>query len=181
VTPPKPPRPRRKAPTKRRPPLPASLKRRLDGAERLAVLAVGSELRGDDACGLLIGKKLRQFRWRKRPKVRVFFGGTAPENLTGPIRQFRPTHLLAIDAADFSGRAGAVAVLGLDDAITGFTFCTHRLPLTVVLRYLQQTLPCHVSVVAVQPGTLDFSAPPTPAMLRAVDRVAKIIHAVVTA
>lgn len=89
------------------PPLKAKLSQRLKGATRIAVLGVGSDLRGDDAAGLLAVSEFKRQRAafsrshgqrarRSHPIVKCFIGGTAPENSLGAIRRFQPSHLIVI-------------------------------------------------------------------------------------
>jgi len=79
-----------------------ALKAFFAGAERVAVMGIGSRLRGDDAAGLLTAALLRRALARQQVGVKtlVVSGDTAPENVTGEIKKFRPTHLLILDAAD---------------------------------------------------------------------------------
>jgi hydrogenase 3 maturation protease len=146
----------------------------LAGAERVAVLAVGSELHGDDAVGLLVGRRLDELGL---PEIGVFIGATAPENCTGPIRRFSPTHLLLVDAADLGAEPGTVELL--DPArLGGIAFTTHSLPLTVVVDYLLKSLPgCRVVVAGIQPASLDFGAELTPRVAAAVDSLVEAIRA----
>ena len=67
--------------------LKTSLKNRLEGAAKIAVLGIGSLLRADDAAGMLVAEEVekRCGKTKGKPEVKVFFGETAPENLTGEI------------------------------------------------------------------------------------------------
>jgi hydrogenase maturation protease len=100
--------------------LKTAVRRNLKGAERVAVLAIGSSLRGDDAAGLQVADQLRRVRTKARSKavhsaLRIFMGETAPENLTGEIKKFRPTHLVILDAADAGGkRPGSITLIQHD-------------------------------------------------------------------
>jgi hydrogenase 3 maturation protease len=153
------------------------LHRRLEGAERVAVLAVGSRLRGDDAAGLLAADALAQVGWPQaaRPQVAIFRGDTAPENLTGELRRFRPTHVVVLDAADMGRAPGHVEVLAADDLRDAGSFSTHRPPLSVLATYLSGSLGCQVLVVGIQPATCEFGGPASAAVAAATRRVAAAI------
>jgi hydrogenase 3 maturation protease len=142
----------------------------------VAVLAVGSELLGDDAVGLVVGGLLAELG---SPRLRVFMGATAPENCTGPIRRFSPTHLLLVDAADMGAEPGGIGLLD-PERLGGVAFTTHSLPLTVVVDYLVKSLPgCRVVVVGIQPESLVFGAQPTARVAEAAERVVEAVsHAV---
>lgn len=135
-----------------------NLEARLRGAKRIAVLGIGSEFLMDDGAGLAVAEELKDRISAKglSKKAKVFFGGTAPENLTGQIRKFRPTHLIAVDCADFGKAAGSIGVF--DPAMDeGISFSTHRLPLSVLAAYLEKTLSCNTVLVAIQAKTVKFS------------------------
>ena len=155
-------------------PAPEALTSELAGAERIAVLAVGSELHGDDAAGLLVGHLLEQ---TPAAGLRVFLGSTAPENCTGPMRQYRPSHLVIVDAADIGALPGTIELLD-PSRLGGIPFTTHSLPLTVVLSYLGQSIPgCRAVVVGIQPESLEFGAEPTVRVAEAARQVAAAIRA----
>lgn len=140
------------------------------------MLAVGSDLRGDDAAGPLVAKHLKELGRRGAPRLKVFLGGTAPENLTGEIKQYRPTHLVVVDSAEFGAKPGGVAVMALSDAIGGPTFSSHSLPLTIMLQYLLHFIECEVVILGIQPRRLSFGASPSKSVDLSARRVAKAIH-----
>jgi hydrogenase 3 maturation protease len=147
------------------------------------VLGVGSELRGDDAAGMLISDGLgRHFQGRLDPSVfRVFAGETAPENFTGELKKFRPSHLLIADCADF-GMTPGESVLASPEEITDIPFSTHRLPLFVLTDYLLKMFPCTIRILGIQPGTLELFHPVTEPVQKAVDGLtASLIAAIESA
>lgn len=140
--------------------LKTTLRERLDQAVRIAFLGIGSELRGDDACGILVAESLKACI-RKSPlsrKFKVFIGGTAPENITGEIKRFNPTHLVLIDAADLGKRAGQIRLINPEEA-GGVSFCTHQLPIKIMVDYLTQSLGCTITIIGIQPKKIDFGVP----------------------
>ena len=111
------------------------LKKRLKGAKRIAVLGVGSELRADDAAGMLVAKNLAN------KNVEVFLAGAAPENFTGAIKKIKPTHVIIIDCADMKKKPGSVLLI--DPArVSGVSFSTHTLPLNILAGYLIKDINC---------------------------------------
>ncbi|MCX6112667.1 MAG: hydrogenase maturation protease, partial [Proteobacteria bacterium] len=108
-------------------------------AAKITVLGVGSELRADDGAGLLIAenliKKCGQDKCDLNSKLQVIYGATAPENFTGDIRRFAPTHLILLDSAHMGLEPGDVKIIKKED-ISGITFSTHVLPLSVIINYL---------------------------------------------
>lgn len=77
----------------------------LSSTEKMLILAIGSELRSDDAVGMYIADELVKYNFNKE-KVCIIKGATAPENFTGEIKKFRPAKMLIIDAADTISKTG---------------------------------------------------------------------------
>lgn len=152
------------------------LSRTIEGAKRLAVLGVGSELRGDDAAGMLVAEEvIRLTKDKCLSAFRVFLGGTAPENLTGEIKKYKPTHLLIIDAGDIGKEPGEVALITPEQEIFGASFSTHKLPIKVLVKYLSESFPCKTSVVIIQPKSVEFGGAVSEEVNNAVDVVSRAI------
>jgi hydrogenase 3 maturation protease len=176
------------------------LHQRLENAARIGVLGIGSELRADDAAGILVAQRLQEefqiadFGLRTEegtrrksairnpqseigtvaPPLAIFLGGTAPENLTGEIKRFAPTHLVIVDAADLEAEPGTVTLMD-PDTIGGTTFCTHSLPIKVMIDYLLGSFQCEVTIVGIQPKSLEVGAPVSQEVLAAVESLAAAI------
>ncbi len=136
--------------------LKTTLKNKLKNAQKIAILGIGSELKGDDAVGLAVAQRLKAYIKKKRIKsLKVFLGQTAPENLTGEIKKFKPTHLIIIDAADFHRKAGTAKVIDAHRE-TGASFSTHRMPIRIIRDYLYQSIGCEIIIIGIQPQSLGF-------------------------
>lgn len=136
------------------------LRLRIKKKAKICVLCIGSSLRGDDAAGLLVAKDLGPFikKSRLRHHVQVVAGETAPENFTGLIKKFKPAHIILVDSADTGKRIGEVSLID-PAAIRGISFCTHRLPLKIMIDYLRCGMPCGIVVIGIKPGDVSFAAP----------------------
>ncbi|MFA5145900.1 MAG: hydrogenase 3 maturation endopeptidase HyCI [Candidatus Omnitrophota bacterium] len=137
------------------------LKDRLTGAKRIAVLGVGSDLRADDEAGLLVAKGLLKNSPSRKGRVPIaaFIGATAPENLTGEIKRFKPSHLLIIDSAEFGNKPGTILVLKPADIKEGVTFSTHLMPARILSEYFHTSMKCDITIIGIQPGTMKFGKP----------------------
>ena len=151
------------------------LAERLEGATRLAVMGVGSELRADDVAGLLVARRLKA-ALRGRDDVLVVEGCSAPENFTGEILRFEASHLVIVDCAELDAPPGTVKLFPVDE-IGGLSSSTHSLPLSIIIAYLDRCHPCQTLVVGIQPKTLAFDGRPSEEALRAADEVASRILA----
>jgi hydrogenase 3 maturation protease len=180
----------------RPPSLRRRLQKRLEGAQRVALLAIGSELRGDDAAGLLVADYLEQLLVSHQPSsinhhpssphppstihhppfLFILRGHTAPENCTGEIKKIAPTHLVIVDAANLGQKPGAIQLLE-PEQIGGVSFSTHQMPLSVMLDYLKTSFVFETIVLTIQPAHLEMNRPMTPAVSRAARRLAAVLAA----
>ena len=131
---------------------------KLKNAKKTAILAVGSSLRGDDVAGLLVAEYLNQFppKIKGKHSFKVFIGETAPENFTGEIRRFEPSHIIIVDCAELGEKAGAVRLMSPQET-RGITFSTHSLPPRVMAQYFSDSFPCEIMMIGIQPKTLKFN------------------------
>lgn len=170
----------------------------LADAVRIAVIGIGSELRADDAVGLLVLKHLQK-KALFVPKtlshfikcdqsaarsveesppaglvLKLFYGGTAPENLTGEIKRFKPDCLTMIDAVEMGKKPGACALIDLEKVTSG-SFLTHKMPIKLMLHYLSADMNLKTVFIGVQPKILDFDMPVSKAVVRAARSLAGLL------
>ena len=145
------------------------LKTALHNAKRIALIGVGSQLRGDDAAGMLVARSLARVKFKK---IKVFFGESAPENITGQIKEYKPTHIVIVDAAHIHKKAGSIKLLSSKDEFSGFSFSTHKMPLKVMLDYLLGFFKFEAIIIGIQPKETGFMQKPTPEVRSAVNKVA---------
>jgi hydrogenase 3 maturation protease len=140
------------------------------------VLGVGSELRGDDIAGILVLKSLKKCKSIKRSvKLKTFEGSTAPENITGEVITFKPTHLIIVDSADIGEKPGAVLLLRPDEVGRGVSFSTHKIPPKILIDYFLHSLKCEIVIIGIQPKAIGFGKPASKAIITASRSVAASI------
>ncbi|MGC4120137.1 MAG: hydrogenase 3 maturation endopeptidase HyCI [Myxococcales bacterium] len=143
-------------------------------------MGVGSELRGDDFAGVLVARAVQA--WAKKARVRHvagFEGCAAPENLTGEIARFQPSHVLLVDAAHLGQQPGTVEVLDASN-IGGVSFSTHMLPAPIFMGYLEKTAKCRALVVGIQPAQTDVLGPISPEVQEGIAAVVDTIKVATT-
>jgi hydrogenase 3 maturation protease len=158
--------------------LAAVLSQKLKNADRIAVLGIGSDIRGDDAAGVIAAQRIKKSDPQKNisPQIEVFIGATAPENLTGEIKKFNPSHLVIIDSADTNSAAGNISVIKPED-VAGTSFCTHCLPLNVMIDYILQSCPdLKVIIIGIQPKTIDMNIALSREVEQAIEEFAKVFN-----
>ena len=154
-----------------------SLELPLRYAKKIAVVGVGSDLRGDDIAGLMVIERLKKklSALRLLRQARCFYGGTAPENLTGEIRKFSPSHVIIVDSIDIGKKPGAIVVLSPGEVGSGVSFSTHKMPIKVMIEYLSRSLNCEVILIGIQPKNLDFNSRISGAVSKAIVKTSDLV------
>ena len=108
--------------------------------------------KSDDRLGVALAQALRR-RLPPHPDIRVAIGGEAPENFTGPVRAFAPSHVVLLDAVDHRQAPGSILIAD-EGSIQAGDMTSHHLPLKLLMRFLAASIPCRVVLVGVQPLSL---------------------------
>jgi hydrogenase maturation protease HycI len=155
----------------------ASLKTRSE-LPRLAIMGIGHELRGDDAVGVVVARKLKRLL-AYQVHILIVEAGAAPENMTAPLRRFAPDLALLVDAAQLNESPGAVRLLPWEKT-TGLSACTHMLPPHMVAQYLHKELGCEVALLGIQPAHTTLCAGLSPAIKAAADDIVRLLISALT-
>jgi hydrogenase 3 maturation protease len=147
--------------------LPEALATRLSG--NVVVVGVGNPLRGDDAAGCLVARRLQG-----TPGVRVVEAEEVPESFVGDIAAAMPDVVALVDAVDLGAEPGAVAMLEREQVAT-YAPTTHRMPLSLVMEVVQRRTGADVFLIAVQPLTLAFGAKVSPEVSATVEVLAAVL------
>lgn len=159
--------------------LKALLKKKFLNAERIAVLGIGSELRADDAAGVLIAQNLQKKIGKSKSRFKIFIGETAPENLTGEIIKYQPTHIIIIDSVEIGKQPGEIFVFDVNDIGEGVSFSTHKLPMKVLCNYLLNSIPdCTIIIIGMQPKSIEFGKPVSKPIRKSITAIQKIIQGI---
>lgn len=142
------------------------------------VLGVGNVGRGDDGAGILAAAALKKKIGQKgRLRLKVLLGHETPESLTGEIRRFRPGLVLILDAAASRKKPGSVFLLGKKDMAVE-DISSHRMPLALLVDYLEKTVGCRVLVLGIEPRSCREGAPLSAPVRKAVETLASQLAAV---
>lgn len=129
------------------------LKKWLLGAERVVVAGIGNPIRMDDYIGVIIARSLRG---RVSERVLLIECETVPESYMQQIIDFKPTHILLIDAALLGLKPGEVKLLEPKDMRFSSAFSTHILPLQIFCEYLTRVTNAKIMLLLVQPKETGF-------------------------
>lgn len=116
---------------------------------RLAIVAVGQTLRGDDGVGPALARRLAG-----QPAADAWLlldAGHAPENFLGPIVRFRPDAVLFLDAARGGGAPGDIVWLRPAEA-DGCGGSTHAVSLEMLADYLTAETGAVIRVLGIEPS-----------------------------
>ena len=114
------------------------------------ILCIGNREGGDDAVGPLIADRLAD---KADENLIVIDAGIAPENFTGVVKQHNPQRLIIIDAVEMGRDPGEIRKVP-PERIGLMHISTHGIPLSVLIKYLQQYVK-DIVLIGVQPKTMN--------------------------
>lgn len=128
------------------------LKQWFIGARRIVIVGVGNPIRRDDNIGVEIVKGLEG----KVPEsVLLVKSETIPEEYVGPIVDFKPTHILIIDAALLNLNPGTAKLIESVKA-SRVPISTHFLPIQIFYEYLTKMTGAKIAMLLIQPKDTSF-------------------------
>jgi hydrogenase 3 maturation protease len=75
-------------------------------SQKAVIVGIGNDMRGDDAFGPMVVERLRG-----RVRADLIDAGVSPENCLGKLSALKPRVVLLVDAVDFDGAPGDMALL----------------------------------------------------------------------
>ena len=121
-------------------------------AKKIAVLGVGNDLRSDDGLGLVIVDGLKHMQG---PNLLVENVGSVPEAFASNLTDFGAEKVIMVDAADMLRPPGHIELI-TKDRIGGITISTHRMPLSLLMQYLEDRTGAQTILLGVQPKNIEF-------------------------
>ena len=131
----------------------SDLKIWLSSAQRVVVAGIGNPLRKDDFVGVEIVRNLRN---KVSQFVCLIECETVPESFIEPITEFKPTHMLIIDAAMLGLKPGSSKLIGSSEMAEHPPVSTHALPLRIFCEYLAKTTSAKIALLVMQPEDTSF-------------------------
>ncbi|MEO0127726.1 MAG: hydrogenase maturation peptidase HycI [candidate division WOR-3 bacterium] len=145
------------------------LSKEIRNPQRICILGIGNIQKGDDGAGPMIVRILKEKIKNPKAKDILFIdGGEVPENFTGEIRKFLPDLTIIIDAC-ISGKKPGIIYLVNPEKIELNDISTHRLPLSMFVKFLEETIPTKVLVIGIEPKNLNFGDGISPEVKKAVE------------
>lgn len=129
------------------------LKNWLLNGQRVVIAGIGNPLRKDDFVGVEIVRNLQN---KVSQFVYLIECETVPESFIEPIIEFKPTHILIIDAALLNLKPGSSKLIEPDQMIKHHAISTHALPLRIFCEYLAETTGAEIALLVIQPKDARF-------------------------
>lgn len=138
---------------------------------KLALLGVGSELRGDDGVGPYLSERLSRFNSESFLSIN---GDLVPENFTRDLRKFQPDNIIIIDAAFMEKPTGDIEIIRINE-VSGISFSSHSMPLSILGKYLSQEIDTNIYILGIQAAQIDFGSEISQKVREAADKIFEII------
>ncbi len=136
-----------------------ALEKWFSGADRVVVAGIGNPIRRDD----FLGVKIVQDMQGKVPKsVCLIECETVPETFIPEIVDFKPSHVLLVDAALLRLKPGEIRLVFPEQIAAFPAVTTHFLPLRIFCEYVTKLTGAKIAFLLVEPETTEFGEGLTP-------------------
>jgi len=136
----------------------------------VVVMGIGNPCRGDDAAGSRVAQRICG-----APGVHVIDAQDVPENYVRQIVRHQPDTVVLIDAVDLDSPPGSVALLEKNQTL-GYWPSTHRVPVSLLVDYLERETHAHIFLIAIQPLETAFLQPMSAEVAASVDGIADVLN-----
>lgn len=150
----------------------SSLKEWLSGAQKVVVVGIGNPFRRDDFVGVEV---VRQLKKHASDTVFLIEAETVPESFMQQITEFKPTHILLIDAAIINQKPGTAKLADTKELTRTSAISTHTLPLRIFCDYLTETTKAKIGLLAIQPQDSSFGEGLTTTLQKTAANLANIL------
>lgn len=136
----------------------------------VVVMGIGNPCRGDDAAGSLLAQLISDV-----PGVRVIDAQDVPESYVRQVVGESPGTVVLIDSVDLKSAPGSVAFLEKDE-VAGYWPSTHRMPLSMLMDYLERETHARIFLIAIQPRHTAFMEPMSGEVHASVASIAGVLN-----
>jgi hydrogenase 3 maturation protease len=142
------------------------------GSKKVVVAGIGDSLRADDNFGPKIVEKLQN---KVRKDILLLECETVPESYILNIEQFKPSHVLLIDAAEMGLQPGNSRLVGTETIPKTSAISSHVLPLRVFCEYLQNVTGAKIAMLLVEPKSMELKEGLTPEIQAEARKLTKVL------
>jgi len=142
------------------------------GAGRVVVAGIGNPIRKDDYVGLKIVETLKG---KLAETILLLEAETVPESYLSEIEEFRPSHVLLIDAAFLGLKPGKATLVDAEKITDTSAVTTHLLPLRVFCEFIKQTTRAKIALLLIEPRCIEFGEGLTAKVQTSADHLVKVL------
>ena len=149
-----------------------ALEKWFSGADRVVVAGIGNPIRRDD----FVGVKIVQDLQGKVPQnVCLLECETVPESFMQDIVDYKPSHVLLVDAAVLGLKPGETRLV-FPEQITDFpAVTTHVLPLRIFCEYITKMAEAKIALLLIEPQDTEFGEGLTAPVQATEEKIAKLL------
>ncbi|MEM2130553.1 MAG: hydrogenase 3 maturation endopeptidase HyCI [Candidatus Bathyarchaeia archaeon] len=141
-------------------------------AQKIVIAGIGNTIRKDDFIGMKIVQNLNG---KTSKNVHLIECETVPENFIQEIIDFKPSHVLLIDAA-FLGLQPGEARLVFPEQVAAFpAVTTHVLPLRIFCECIKEMTAAKIALLLIEPENTEFGEGLTSIVQATAEEITKIL------
>lgn len=144
----------------------------LKGKKRVVVVGVGNPIREDDNVGLVV---LGGLQGKVPESVCLLECEMVPEGYLLDIEEFKPSHVLLIDAAVLGRQPGDADLVKVNEVAAFSAVSSHMLPLRLFCEYIEKTTGAKIRLLLVEPKTMEFGESLSPELQVAADKLTELL------
>jgi hydrogenase 3 maturation protease len=141
-------------------------------AKKVVIAGIGNPICSDDYVGLKI---VEQLKGKLPETVCLLECETVPESYLLDIEEFKPSHLLLIDAAFLGLKPGEASLVDVEKITDTSAITTHLLPLRIFCDYVKQATGAKIALLLIEPKNVEFGEGLTAEVQTASERLTKIL------
>lgn len=149
------------------------LEKWLKDAGKIVIAGIGNPIRTDDFVGTKI---VQDLEGKVSKNVLLIECETVPESYILEIEEFKPTHVLLIDAALLQLEPGQARLLAPEEIPDFSTISSHTLPLRIFSEYLSKSTNAKIALLLIEPKNVEFGEGLTVEVRRASEKIASLLQ-----
>jgi hydrogenase 3 maturation protease len=142
------------------------------GANDVVVAGIGNPIREDDFAGVAVSRGLHG---KVSERVLVLECETVPENFAEEIIEFKPSHVLLVDAAFLGLRPGEFRLVKPEELTVFPAYSSHMLPLRIFCDHIEQMTKARIALLLIEPESVEFGEGLTPSVRSSTKKIAKLL------
>ena len=139
---------------------------------RVVVVGVGNPIRQDDNVGLAVVAGLQG---KVPADVCLLECEMVPEGYLLDIEEFKPSHVLLIDAAVLGRRPGDADLVAVDEMEAFSAVSSHVLPLRLFCEYIEKTTGAKIRLLLIEPKIMEFGETMSPELQDAAEKLTELL------